>query len=321
VGLLISREGKSLYLKFLQWAIVITIFFFLGKMVWENWTQVKEGPLTFNPFPLLLSTFIFVLSYFIQIWAWYLITLKLGIAISIRETLESWFYSQLGKYLPGKVWLLLGRFYFYESKGKSKKMISVALYLETATMVMAAGILFLVSLLYFPEMKLDSLRGHFWWLSLPLILIFVSLHPKVLQKVLNGFLGLFRKEPLSLSISYADALQILLICVLSWVIGGIGFYLFVDSIFPVSPDQALFLTGALAFSSILGLIAIFAPGGLGVREGALVYLLSFMMPASVAVIVSILTRIWMTLIEIGLTAVIYLFHQSQKRTWEKGRDG
>ncbi|NWF93582.1 MAG: flippase-like domain-containing protein [Syntrophaceae bacterium] len=319
-NLLTGRGKKSLW-RWIQWAIVISLFFFLGKVIWENWGQVKEAPFTLKPFPLILSIFIFGLSHFVQIWAWYLITVKLGIAISIRETLETWFYSQLGKYLPGKVWLLLGRFYFYRSKGKSKEMISVALYLETATMVMAAGILFLVSLLYFPEMKLDSLRGQFWWVSLPLLLIFISLHPKVLQKVLNGFLVLFKKEPLSLPISYADAFRIILICVLSWVIGGAGFYLFVDSVFPVSYDQALFLTGSLAFSSILGLIAFFAPGGLGVREGALVYLLSFVMPTSVAVIVSVLTRLWTTVIEIGLTGMVYMFHRFRGGIQEKGKNG
>jgi len=303
---------KSPYLKFLQWAIVVAIFFFLGRMVWENWIQVKEAPFTFKPFPLLLSTVIFIFSYFIQIWAWYLITVKLEIAINFQETLESWFYSQLGKYLPGKVWLLLGRFYFYESKGKSKKIISIALYFETITMLMAAGLLFLTSLFFFEEVKLDSLKGSFWWLSFLFILIFFSLHPRILQKTFNWFLIYFKKEPLSLVISYFDALWILFVCVLAWVVGGIGFYLFVDSIFPVSLNQILFLTGALAFSSILGLIAIFAPSGLGVREGALVYLLSFMMPGSVAVIISILTRIWMTLIEIGLIGVVYLLSKIRK---------
>jgi uncharacterized membrane protein YbhN (UPF0104 family) len=53
------------------------------------------------------------------------------------------------------------------------------------------------------------------------------------------------------------------------------------------------------------LVAIFAPSGLGVREGVLVYLLLLMMPPPVAVIISILTRIWMTLIEIGLIGIIY----------------
>ena len=104
------------------------------------------------------------------------------------------------------------------------------------------------------------------------------------------------------------------------MVGGIGFYLFVDSVFPVSPHQILFLTGALAFSSILGLIAIFAPSGLGVREGALVYLLSLMMPESVAVIISILTRIWMTLIEIGLTGVVYLLGQFKKGLGKEKED-
>jgi uncharacterized membrane protein YbhN (UPF0104 family) len=77
------------------------------------------------------------------------------------------------------------------------------------------------------------------------------------------------------------------------------------------------LTGALAFSSTLGLVALFAPSGLGIREGALVYLLSFMVATPVAVIISILTRIWMTLIEIGLIGMVYLISRFQKES-EKG---
>ncbi|MGA2468611.1 MAG: lysylphosphatidylglycerol synthase domain-containing protein, partial [Thermodesulfobacteriota bacterium] len=286
--------------------IVFAIFIFLGKMVWENWAQVKEASFTFRPFPLLLSTLIFAFSYFIQIWAWYLITLKLGIAISLSETLGSWFYSQLGKYLPGKVWLLLSRYYFYESKGKSKKAISVALYLETVTVIMAAGLIFLAAVALYEEARPFYSGNQFWWLSLLFVLAFISIHPRILQKILNWTLIKFKREPLSLSISYLEVLWILLICILSWVVGGIGFYLFVESVFSVSLSHILFLTGALAISSILGLVAIFAPSGLGVREGTLVYLLSFIMPVSVAVIISILTRIWMTLIEIGLIGVIYL---------------
>ena len=123
--------------RIIQWAIVVAIFVFLGKMVWDNWNQVKDTPFTLQPLPFILSTLIFAFSYFIQIWAWYLITLKLKIALSPFETLKTWFSSQLGKYLPGKIWLLLGRFTYYKSKGKSKKSISVALYFEMVTMMVA----------------------------------------------------------------------------------------------------------------------------------------------------------------------------------------
>ena len=80
----------------------------------------------------------------------------------------------------------------------------------------------------------------------------------------------------------------------------------------------LYLTGALAFSSILGLIALFPSSGLGVREGVLVSLLSLIMPGAVAVILSVLTRLWMTFIEIGMIGGGYLIDKLQKRETGKG---
>ena len=309
---LIDKKWRLCYHPVFQWAIVLAIFVFFGKMVWNHWNQVKDASFTFEVFPLILSTLIFAFSYFIQIWAWYLITLKLKIALSPSDTLKSWLNSQLGKYLPGKIWLLLGRFYFYESRGKSKKSISVALYFEMVSIMVAAGLVFLAALIFFREIWLFYSWKQSGWLILLFLLGFVSLHPRVLQKILNWTLVQFKKEPVSLSISYSDILWILFVCIVSWVIGGVGFYLFVDSVYSVAPQYILFLTGALAISSILGLIAIFAPSGLGVREGALVYLLSFMMVTPVAVIISVLTRIWMTLIEIGLIGMVYLMGRFQK---------
>jgi len=312
VKLFTTGRLRIRYLKIVQWAIVVAIFFFLGKTVWDHWNQVKDTPFTLRPFPFILSTLIFAFSYFIQIWAWYLITLKLEIALSPSETLKTWFYSQLGKYLPGKIWLFLSRFHFYESRGKSKKAISIALYLETVTLILAAGLIFLAALIFHREVRLFYAWGNPGWLILLFLLGLFFLHPRVLQKILNWILIRFKREPVSLSLSYSDVLWILLVCILSWVIGGVGFYFFVDSVYPVAHPYILFLTGALAVSSTLGLIAIFAPSGLGVREGALVYLLLLMMPPPIAVIIAILTRIWMTLIEIGLIGMVYLLGRFKK---------
>ena len=309
----------SYFKKGIKWGVVITIFFFLGRMVWENWIQVKEAPFTFGVLPLLFSTLIFAFSYFIQVWAWYLITLKLKIALTPSETLKSWFYSQLGKYLPGKIWILLGRVYYYETRGRSRKSISVAVYFEMVTVILAGGLIFLAALIFFKEIWPFYSWGQSAWLVLLFLIGILSLQPRVFQKILNWLLIQFKKEPISLIISYSDILWILFVCIIAWLFGGIGFYFFVDSVYPVVPQYILFLTGALAISSTLGLIAIFAPSGLGVREGALVYLLSFIMPGSVAVIISILTRIWMTLIEIGLIGVIYLLNYFRKSTGRRNR--
>ncbi|MGA2515012.1 MAG: hypothetical protein ABSG44_00515 [Thermodesulfobacteriota bacterium] len=311
--------GRFNFRQILRWMVIGAIFVFLGKMVWDHWNQVKDAPFTLRPIPFVSSTLLFVLSYFIQIWAWYLITLKLRMALSARETLEGWFYSQLGKYLPGKVWLLLGRFHFYESKGKSRKTISVALFIETVTMIVAAGLMFLVALVFFKEVRPSYAGRQSEWLILVFVLGLLSLHPRFLQKILNWTLVRFKRDPVSLPISYSDVLWILFVSIVSWVVGGVGFYLFVDSVYAVAPQYILFLTGALAISSTIGLIALFAPAGLGVREGALVYLLSLIMAAPVAVIISILSRIWMTLIEIGLVGMVYLISQFQGRLEREGQ--
>jgi uncharacterized membrane protein YbhN (UPF0104 family) len=311
--------GYFNYKSVLKWMIAFAIFVFLGKMVRDNWSQVKDTPFTLQPFPFILSSLIFAFSYFIQVWAWYLITLKLNIAVSYPETIKSWFYSQFGKYLPGKIWLFLGRIYSYESRRKPKKLISVALYFEMVTIVIAGGMIFLAALVLVQETRYFYSGKQLWWLVPLFVLAFASVHPQVLQKIMNWALTLIRKEPISLSIAYSDVLWILIICIVAWLVGGLGFYLFVDSIYPVAFQSILFLTGALAISSTLGLIAIFAPSGLGVREGALVYLLSFMMVTPVAVVISILTRIWMSLIEIGLIGVVYLFDKFGGQNKRRGR--
>lgn len=303
---------KASLKRVVKWIFLISIFAFLGKVVWDDWNQISEISLIIRPFPFILSIFIFALSYFIQVWAWYLITLKLGIALSIRGTFESWFYSQLGKYLPGKVWLLLERFYFYESKGKSKKLISTALYFEMVTMTLSGVIIFFASLFLFKKIPFffqGVSTGWFYFLFLP---TFFLLYPQLLEKIINWFLKRFNREPITLAISYLNILEILFVCTLAWLVGGVGFYLFIYSIYPIPSQYFLFFTGALAVSSTIGLIAFFAPAGIGVREGALVYLLTSLIPASIAVILSIITRLWMTFIEIGLIGVIYLLSRFRK---------
>ena len=313
-----DTKGRVSYWRILQWLLVMFIFFFLGRTVWQDWAQVKGASISVSPFPFIFGTAVFAFSYFIQIGAWYLITLRLGIALSFSETLENWFTSQLGKYLPGKVWLVLGRFYFYESKGKSKKMITIALYLETVMLIVTGALIFFAALFFLKETRFVRERD-LWWTFVLFALVLLSLHPWFLRRLSNWILTRFKREPISLPISYPDTLWILLICLLSWVVGGTGFYFFIHAIYPIAFQHLLFLTGSLAISSTIGLIALFAPGGLGVREGALAYLLSFLVPGSVAVILSVLTRIWMTFIETGLIGMIYLIGKYRKG-FGKNRD-
>ncbi len=65
----------------------------------------------------------------------------------------------------------------------------------------------------------------------------------------------------------------------------------------MSFNSILTFSGFYAFSWVVGFLSFFAPGGLGVTEITLAYLLSFMMPLSLASSITILYRFLLTVAE------------------------
>ena len=296
-------------IKVVKWIIVAVIFAFLGRMVWGNWSEVKDASFTFRAFPFIWGTLIFTFSYFIQLWAWYLITARLGIALSFRETLRSWFYSQLGKYLPGKVWLLVSRFYFYESRGKSRKTISVALYFETVTIITTAGLLCLGFLHFFRRCELIQC-GRVIGMACVVVYSHFCLPPSKGPSETIQWAFTPIKEGTDRLVPVLWGCPLDRVCLPHLLGGGRDRILSVHGFgLPRSRREHPFPDGGAGLFKHPGIDCPVCPRGLGVREGALVYLLSFIMPSSVAVVLSVLTRLWMTLIEIGLIGVIYLFSQ------------
>ena len=57
------------------------------------------------------------------------------------------------------------------------------------------------------------------------------------------------------------------------------------------------LVSAYTLAWITGSVAIFAPGGLGVREGVMTLLLSPILPVPLAIALSFITRVWITVFE------------------------
>ena len=64
------------------------------------------------------------------------------------------------------------------------------------------------------------------------------------------------------------------------------------------------LCGVYALSHVISLVALIAPGGLGVREGALAVQLGRELPAGFAEAVAIGSRVWFTLVELSCYFVV-----------------
>lgn len=99
---------------------------------------------------------------------------------------------------------------------------------------------------------------------------------------------------------------------------GVAFYFFVSAFHPLEIDALLPLTGSLAAATVIGFLVPLAPNGWGVREGILVFMLAQFVPTSVAVMVSVTSRIWLALVEalwvILLVALARLFRTAAPAT-------
>ena len=98
--------------------------------------------------------------------------------------------------------------------------------------------------------------------------------------------------------------------VVPWVVYGIAFYLFAGSMF--GPEvQVTIVTATAAFvgSYVAGLIAVFAPGGLVVREAALVLALTGAVGAERALFLSVGSRLWLVAVELLTALAVLAWHR------------
>jgi len=287
---------------FLKFFIVAVILFFFIRYVYENWRvvslyqwQFKYGLLAVS-FGLVFLNFLF----FIQIWRSLL--QKLSSKLPFKKAFKIWFYSNLGKYVPGKIWSVMGMVYMCEKEGIPKAATLSSAILNQLLNIIGGLILVLI----LSGTKFLSGMSKLYYL--PLILVFViSLYPRVMEKILNWGLKKLKKEPVKINLNFKENLFFTLLFMLAWGVYGVAFNIFIMSLTDSPLSNWPFLTSIFAFSYIIGFLSIFVPGGLGVREGILVYYLSSYFPLPVATLIALLSRLWMTAVELSGLLVAWRF--------------
>jgi len=293
-------RGKGTIKRFIQLLIIGIIFFFLIRNLFNNWQQICHYQWKAN-YPLLFfSTGIVILNFSFLIKIWLKLLDVLGFNLKYGKGFKIWFISNFGRYIPGKVWQLLGMVYLCEREGIPKTVTTTSAVLAQIFSLVSGLI---ISLLLLGVDFLDKFGGanilfFFILLSLFLFLIIISLYPRLLGKGINFLLRKIKKPELKIQLSTWTSFKFLVGYAITWLIYGFGFFFFIHSFTNVSFHQYPLMTGIFAIAYILGFLSFFAPGGLGVREGILTYLLGLYFPGSIATVISLASRIWMTIAEV-----------------------
>ncbi len=281
--------------RIIGFSIVFLLFFFMAKSLYQNWNKIPFEKIRFNYYYLAISFIPLLFCFPIGAFAWKYILNNLGEKIFFRRAAGIIAISQLGKYLPGKIWFAVGRIYLAKVGGICGSKTLVSLLLETGMLFISSLILFLISAIGITNLAIP----HLLILSAIITIIgLVGLYPTIFSKILNFFLSLFRRKKIEIYFPYGRILLLLIIYGIAWLLYGLGFYLLINSFYPVAFSSLLYLTAVYAISWNIGFIILISPAGLGVREGVLSSLLQSQFPQPITIIIAFLSRIWITIGEL-----------------------
>jgi len=302
-----NKKGIILLIKAI---IAATIIFFIVRFIKANTNSLKIFEFHLNYVYLSISFIILLIYILNQFFLWYYITIQSKCSIDFRTTIISRAYSNFGKYVPGKVFGYAMLMYSYVKANQSKILVSFSIFLELLASVLASALIFLISLFFIDKPDLQKYRI----ITLVILLVFsIMIHPKIFNYFSGWLLKIAKQEPVKWAMSYSQLIKLISLYVINFLLFGVAFILFIKSIYNISFYNFLFITGTTAAAGLIGLFAVFVPAGLGVREGVLVFTLSYVMPPAFAGIIALTSRLWITFAEIVLFGLIYTFSKIWRR--------
>lgn len=268
--------------------LIAGIFYFLIDRLYKSYSQISGYDFMIN-WPLMTFSFLFSILFFLLMgYAWKQCLGIFGSEIPKFHGVYYWCKSQLGKYLPGTVWYMIGRMHFL-SKHNTPKQDAFASMIIEMVFLADASLLFSIILLNNQIAKVINI-----YLALSIVIFgLLLIHPKLL----NFIFSKFKIVEVRLKKSYFRILSLFALYVVIVSSSSLGFYLFSKSIYPSL--NMIYVMGSFSLAYFFGLVAFFAPGGLGVREGILSLMLSAVMPLPLAIIISFAARIWWTVAELS----------------------
>lgn len=289
--------------------IYLSLIFLVVYIFRYNYVDLKG--IRFNYWYLSLSCILLWIGFIASALAWRKCLVLHNMPVSGSKAIASHGLSVFAKFIPGKVWVVLGRASKVSSEGVSLKTASYASLKEQLVYIwlgLALGSFFLL------------FQNGNWELLLIVFTLFLGLTVFNLSDWFRRLVALAYKKitKREFDIPRISAKEIIALAgsvVIYWVLWSAGFWFFTKSIIA---DISPFVAFAFPFSVTLGLLAIIVPGGLGVREGLMVVGLTALgTPIDVAATISIAARLWFLSGEVFIFLLGLSVNVSQKQTLQK----
>ncbi len=239
-----------------------------------------EGGFRFWPHGL-WALMLFFLHTVLVFFSWHYSLKLVGVSVSAWKSMTIFIGSSITRYIPGGFWHLGSRLVAMSRLGKSSSLVGVTLFLEQAAAVTICLILALVFLLStsnnFSTLSIINnqlLGANKNLLVCSIVGLLFVLYPPVFRKlVFTVFRYLNRSIPKK-SLPVGGLCWFYVLHVLSLVVYAMGYQQLLVLFDGGEAVSCLVVISGVLAATLLGFLAPFVPGGIGVRETLMVVLLS-----------------------------------------------
>lgn len=303
----ISSSKNSSFQKLITVIPILVAAFVLGYMVYQQRELLLSQTWRFRWDALAFSFLTFSLALLIASLTWAWIMNSLGQKISYIRHIRYYCISNLSKRIPGTVWYIANRAQLYKDEGISRRITSLASGMELAVFILSG--IFVTALFAIPIAT--RYRFSIWILAIILVIGVIFLHPRVIRRIF-ALLNIQAPE-----VEYRNLLGWLVAYSVVWMQGGIVLFAIGNALVPISLGKISYVIGSWVFVGVLSTALFFSPSNFGVTEIGLSLLLTNIMPAPTAVIITIITRISLILYEIFWALILLAIKNPAKiNPWE-----
>ena len=311
-----DKEHRKTALRITGWILALVIVVRVGASLTRGLEELRAHPVGARPDWMLLTTSAatFLAAHAVLVLTWKSVLATWDEHLPFWTAARIWSVSNLGRYVPGKVWQIGVMGAMARDARVSPLAASASALLGTLVNILAGFVIALVSgRLLLERTAHGGGAVAAWLIALSVAGLLVS--PWLVPRLAKTASRLLRRE-ISATLPVRAVVYAMLGNLAAWLIYGLAFRLFVSGLLGAVSGSYSAYVAAYTISYLVGYIVLFAPAGIGAREGAMLELLQVAGLASYpqATLVTIASRVWLTLLEIAPALCFLLYHRLRRRS-------
>lgn len=304
-----STRRKAIGLT-IKLVLTLVVLYFVGRQVWQNWGQVKTADWQIDLWYLIPSLILTQIAVFSFAFCWKKIIQGFGHTVSVPMSFKIFNLSNLGRYIPGKVWQVFGMLYLAKKEGVPQEQAAASFVIAQLFLIPTSLLVYVLAAQFEPVLLTDQFaimgRGSAYLIGALSLAACAALifSPGPILRLANFALKKLGRPAANFALDKRVALQIFVGYFCGWILFGLAYWLMLRSILGDNAPSIIASVGLYNVAYQIGYLALFAPGGLGPREWIMGELLKPLI-GPIGPAVAILARFWSVLVD-SLAAVIAL---------------